>query len=170
MQDIFKEQIIRKKPSTLEILGAIVLSFVYFVLAILIDALITLTIGIQGAFVVLLAAAVYATYLTIGRLKIEYEYSVTNDELDIDMIVNRKSRKRVLSVRLKEVEVMAHQTKLDKITTVAKTKDFSSHRTNDTYTFVSKQNKGLYRIVFEPNADLLEAIGKKMSRSKLHIK
>lgn len=169
MQDIFKEQIIRRKPQPKDMVAKIGMIIGYFILAIALDLVLAI-VGIGGFFFPLFVGAIYLSYVTIGRLKVEYEYSITNDELDIDAIVNRKSRKRMISINLKEVEVMAHNSKKEKVRQEGKIKDYSSGTNDDTYMFIAKKDNENFRVIFEPNEGILEAIGKKMSRSKLHLK
>lgn len=49
----------------------------------------------------------YFAYKLSRRYSIEYEYIVTNDELDVDRIIARKERKRFLSVSARKFEIMA---------------------------------------------------------------
>ena len=63
---------------------------------------------IVQTFVVLVdAALVYGTYLVVTSFNIEYEYCVTNSEMDVDKIINRRARKRVTSVKFTSIEIMA---------------------------------------------------------------
>lgn len=56
---------------------------------------------------IIAAAIVYFMYQLISSSNIEYEYIVTNGELDIDKIINRKRRKRIFSANCKEFEIVA---------------------------------------------------------------
>ena len=49
----------------------------------------------------------YGTWYLITSLYLEYEYIVTNDDLDIDKIIAKKKRKRVLSINTKVIERIA---------------------------------------------------------------
>jgi hypothetical protein len=56
---------------------------------------------------IIAAAVVYFMYQFITLLNIEYEYIVTNGDLDIDKIINRKRRKRIFSANCKDFEILA---------------------------------------------------------------
>ena len=63
---------------------------------------------IVGQFVLLLIAGVwYVAYKLISRRRVEFEYIVTNGDMDVDKIVAKRKRTRLLSVNAKEIEVMA---------------------------------------------------------------
>ena len=49
----------------------------------------------------------YCAYRLSRRYSVEYEYIVTNDELDVDRIIAKKERKRFLSVSARKFEIMA---------------------------------------------------------------
>jgi len=48
-----------------------------------------------------------ACYFGKKKLYVEYEYTFTNGEIDIDKIVEKKKRKRVINFQIKEVELLA---------------------------------------------------------------
>ena len=57
-----------------------------------------------GTFSLLLAAgALFGAYKLCTRFNLEYEYIVTNGPMDIDKIINKSSRKRILSFELATV-------------------------------------------------------------------
>lgn len=45
----------------------------------------------------------YGATKLAARLNVEYEYIVVNRDLDIDKIINRSNRKRIVSIKLNEV-------------------------------------------------------------------
>ena len=50
------------------------------------------------------AGAIYGGYKLISLLSIEYEYIYTNGDLDVDKIVAKSNRKRMVSIKCSEVE------------------------------------------------------------------
>ena len=48
-----------------------------------------------------MAGIIYLTYRLLASMEIEYEYILTNGELDVDKITNRKRRKRLITVHSK---------------------------------------------------------------------
>ncbi len=159
MMDIFNEHMVSKKPSGTDWLLRILIIFAAALLSLL-------SMTFLGQFGLLVAAGViYGAYWLFGNFNVEYEYSLTNGELDVDKIVNRKKRKRLLSVDCRKFEIMAHvkdtahkaeleggniQTKLD----------VSSGANYDHAYFCvfTDDKKGRVRMIFEPTEKMLTAI------------
>jgi hypothetical protein len=96
--DSFYEQLITTyKTTTYKIVNA---SFYIFGFL----ALITL-----GSLPLFIACAVLAAAAFFGKKKlyIEYEYLITNGEIDVDKIVEMKKRSRVANFNIKNVEILA---------------------------------------------------------------
>ena len=53
---------------------------------------------------IVIVAAGYGAYYLCGFLSVEYEYIITNGTLDIDIIYSKRSRKRIASFDLSNVE------------------------------------------------------------------
>ena len=53
---------------------------------------------------VAIAGVIYGMYYLITSVNIEYEYILTNNELDIDSIMNTKRRKRLTTVNIRQIE------------------------------------------------------------------
>lgn len=104
--DFFTEYIIKQKKSPkvyLAAAGMVLLTLIvwYFSLYFLANPMFS---GIVG---LLDAGMVYFTYIIITNFDVEYEYIATNTDLDIDRIIHRRKRKRIASLRLNEIELMA---------------------------------------------------------------
>ena len=104
--DFFTEHIIKQKKSKkvfLAAAGMIVLTLAVwlFTFPFVAHPMLSSIVGLVDA------AMVYVTYLVISNFNIEYEYCVTNSEMDVDKIINRKKRKRIASVKFTEMEIMA---------------------------------------------------------------
>ena len=54
------------------------------------------------------AAIAYLGYRLITSRNVEFEYIVTNGDLDIDKITSRRKRKRIFSASCKEFDVLSH--------------------------------------------------------------
>ncbi len=54
-----------------------------------------------GVYPLFMAGVIYLAYRLLGSFDVEYEYILTNGELDIDKITNRKRRKRIITVHSK---------------------------------------------------------------------
>ena len=94
--DTFNEQIVKKKKTAGEyaIIVATVLGLLVLVVLMLFIPLL----------MILVAAAGFGAYYLITAQSKEFEYSVTNGDIDIDTIIGRRKRKRIVSVTGKKVE------------------------------------------------------------------
>lgn len=96
--DTFVEQIVAIKK-TVKTWGA------YFLIAILAIVLLAASmIFIKGLFVVAAALIFYGVFKLYSMFNIEYEYIITNSTMDIDKIIAKSSRKRVVSFDLTAVQ------------------------------------------------------------------
>lgn len=87
---------------------------------------------------------IYANYFLIIKRNIEFEYIVTNGDLDIDIIISKKKRKRIVSTKIKEFELVA-SIKSDKLTPEIQ------NIKNVVHTESSMEAEGLYFGVFNCN-------------------
>lgn len=102
--DFFNEYIVKKQKNAADfakiagiILGGLVLIFILMLFMRFVGSL----------FLLLAAAVIYGMYYFISSQSIEFEYIVTNGELDIDKIIARRRRKRLVSVDSKDFEYFA---------------------------------------------------------------
>lgn len=157
--DVFKEQLIEVKSNnktTMKKTGIIILAIILAILGV--------TFG--GAFIgplVVVGLIFGASYLIKG-MNLEYEYILTNNELDVDKIMNKERRKRCFTVDLKEINVMAHiddAVRKHEVDRAQKTIDISSgEKGPNTYVIVFMNKEELTKLIFEPNDDIKRAIYK----------
>ena len=168
MVDIFKEQLVKRTPTGKDKLIRVGVIFGIFLV-------LFISMSIVPAFGMVITIAVgFGAYIFLGRLKREYEYSFTNGELDIDVIYNRSSRKRVFSGNVRNFELMAHvddPSHQNSFSSANEVKDYSTGITSDrSYAFLTNYNSKRQKIIIEPNNELLEAMAKSLSRSKFYPK
>jgi hypothetical protein len=104
MDDAFMEKIVTRKKTGqdyLKIFGLIVGSFVILAAIMMFGGYISFMVPL------LLVGLGYGLWYMLSSMNREYEYIVTNGDLDIDMIIARRKRKRVYSGKSKEFELMA---------------------------------------------------------------
>lgn len=58
----------------------------------------------------ILAGVIYGAWFLISSMKLEYEYILTNYELDVDKIIAQRRRKRMITVNLRNIDLMAPKT------------------------------------------------------------
>ncbi len=101
--DTFNEQIIKinNTPKT------ILLKILIWIAAVIGCGVLAYFIKIIGALAAVVAFLLFkgAVKLT-GLLSIEYEYILTNGELDVDKIIAQNSRKRLLTIDCSEIEAL----------------------------------------------------------------
>ena len=168
MNDVFKEQIVKRKPSSKDVFKRAGLILSVAVVAVLAFMLIP-----AFAPFVILAACFGAWYL-MGFLKVEYEYALTDGELDIDIIYNRSRRKRLFSARVNDFDIMAHvedKMRMGEFQSAMETLDYSSGEvSNDTYAFLLNYKGKRTKIIIEPNAVMLKAMATVLTRRRLHVR
>jgi len=150
--DRFSEQLVErtadKKTAFLKglvVAGALLVLVLLVLVCIFLQYSITLFCLVAGAGVIWLAK-----YLLEG-LNVEYEYIVTNDDLDIDKIVGRRKRKRLISVDLKSVDEFApylNETELRSDLTVL-ADDGTGY--DMWYVFIDTESNGKIAIIFNPD-------------------
>lgn len=101
-----------------------------------------------------LCAAVGAVWLAIWLIKglnVEYEYIVTNDDLDIDKIMGQRKRKRLISIDLKSIDEFApylNETNVEGDVTVL-ADDGTGY--DMWYIFIETEANGKIAVIFNPN-------------------
>lgn len=102
--DIFVEYMVKKQSSGMEML----LKILYALGAAFILVASFLFGGLLGPFSMIATlvgfGSVYGAYLLITNMNVEYEYIVTNGEMDIDKIIARRKRKRLLTANARSFE------------------------------------------------------------------
>lgn len=111
-------------------------------------------------FIVLAIAVLYfVAFKCASKLNVEFEYSVTNGEVDIDMITAKSTRKRMVSFSAKNIE----STRFVKNSSF-KDVSFVCCNTNCEYFIVTARDDSgsLKRIAMAPNQKVIDAIKKFM--------
>ncbi|NMA67438.1 MAG: hypothetical protein GX957_14595, partial [Clostridiaceae bacterium] len=114
-----------------------------------------------GFSTILIVGLLYLAYWLITNRNIEFEYAITNGDIDIDKIINQRKRKRVFSGKVKEFEVVA-RVKSDKYTNQIKAcknvLDYSSGNENVDLWFIYLNKGGPTVILFEPTAKMIDSL------------
>ena len=96
--DSFFEQIIKKKKTAADWLLSVLI--VLLALAALVAAFL-----FAGSLFFILAVGIgYGTWWLVTNMNVEYEYCVTNGDIDVDQITARRKRKRLVSVGGRKIE------------------------------------------------------------------
>jgi len=157
--EMYLEYIVKRKKSTrdhLYIAGIILLTGV-FILYLFPELTVPLPM-LASFWFPASAGAVYGAYRWIGRFNIEYEYILTNGELDVDRIISRRSRKRLLNINCRQFERVAPCRENDKSGgTVHENLDYSISPADQTTYFATYMKSGKRtRLLFNPSPKMLE--------------
>ena len=157
--DTFFEQITAVKKSGKDIAAITGI----WLLAFIICFLLVLFMGYLGSFsFLLIAGALFGAFKLSCRFNVEYEYIVTNGTMDIDKIINKSSRKRVLSLELATVS------RLEKfnqglLSSVNSKEIVTACNLNDPEAYLmvsSTEGKGTSYLIFAPDERVRGAIVK----------
>lgn len=153
MNDTFYEQIVHRKTRPVDI--ALRCLIVLVILAVAIWGF--MFIGIYSFFLAMVLA-VAAYYFAFPRLKVEFEYSLVNHELDIDIIYSKESRKHKISFDIQSAEIIAPQNS-PRLRSYhpAKILDFTSGRKDKTvYAIMTTTEHKSSCILIEPDEEMVE--------------
>jgi len=155
--DVFMEKIVKRKKDAKDHLitvGIILAGFVIMLFVPIIPY-------IGSLWLVINAGIIYLMYYLITSRDVEYEYIVTNGDLDVDKIVSKRKRKRIFSANCKEFDVVArlNSDKYDHEARNIKNRLelVSSMKSPDIY-FATLNYKGERTIIFfEPSEKMLNS-------------
>ena len=152
--DTFAEQIIYRKKTPAQVTCAVLIMALTAILVVMLFLLL-------GTMVLIFLLPIgYGVWWLLSGMNIEYEYCITNGDIDIDRIVARRKRERVVSVSLAKLESAGRYDaakwqgrQLDRIVFAA-----PSEKEEGLYCFSYRsKKKGYTLVVFQPNERMHEA-------------
>jgi hypothetical protein len=166
--DSFVEQIVVKRSEMRDNLkragfmaGGLLLCFTFMTLVMFIAVL-------APILILLSFGTVWGTWVLVQSTFIEYEYIITNNEMDIDKIMARKKRRRLITIKIDKAEDWGIYT--DRKTEDARTDAFASVQVTvaahdcsyrNLWFIVTNHHKhGKTNVLFSPNRAVLEALNK----------
>ena len=150
MSEFYTELLVKRKPGAKEkIIKILLIAMVLLSL----PAIVTYTFGLLLVAVVI----AFAVFMFI-RLDIEFEYLYFNGDLDIDIIYRKTKRKKVYSMNVSDLEILAPIQSMEvKHYEKLKTFDYSSGKKNGCeFVMIVSKNGQKERIIFEPNEKIIE--------------
>lgn len=157
--DTFIEYIIKRKKTARD----------YLVMAAIIAALVLIAAVclifnkyLFGIPFIIFVFACWGAYMLLTGSNIEFEYILTNTELDIDKITAQRSRKRIITVNFREIEKCAKFDGADKENAgISRTEVLCGDMQSGNVYFVDFFRDGeKIRLLFEPNERILNEIKK----------
>lgn len=153
--DIFVEQIVKKKFGAKDYAITALTVFLGLIILFLCLAF------VPSILFLALVGVCFAIYYIVTSRNLEFEYSVTNGDLTIDKIINRRKRKRVISLDLHNVEEMGkYNAEAHKAKSYAKR--YMTGQTDDGrggwFLSARQPQVGNVLVVFEPEEKVLKAV------------
>lgn len=160
--DVFIEQIVKKKMTTADMLKIVGICFLT-ILVIFASFMIFPMIPAVGSFLSMLSpliivGACYGAYYLITAQNLEYEYIMTNGEIDIDKIINRRKRKRMITVNTRdfsEFGLYKDAPDASGMTTILACTSIDDPETY--YAVLDHSKHGKCMLIFNPNEKLLKS-------------
>ncbi len=94
----------------------------------------------------------------ISNMDVEYEYIITNDEMDIDKIIGRRKRKRMITLDLRSAEDFGVYPAAEDIKVDATVHATTGYEKDAHYLLVQHGSYGKVMLIFNPNEKTREAI------------
>ena len=165
----FNEQVVKRKNGTkqlvIKIVAVMILIMVPFIAAALAIATHIQYIMIVGGFVFL--GGIYVIWYVFSCQKVEFEYSVAGNDLDVAKIIALRKRKKICTVPINEItELTKDEEKINKLR-AAKTfiaaRDINSKGENY-FAIFNNPAYGRCMLVFTPNEQILEGMKPKLNK------
>lgn len=150
------EQLVEKKKTTADIVKMITLSL-GLILGAAACMMAAMYLGLTFFVVIAVGLLALGVWLFSG-MNVEYEYIVTNNEMDIDKIIGRRKRKRMITVDLSKADdfgTYPPESDIESDTTVHATTGLEK---NAHYLLVQHKDYGKVKVIFNPNEKIREAI------------
>lgn len=154
--DHFAECLVKKQPDSSDRTKKVII-WIVLILVCLVTIYFSLTITIFILFIT--AAAIYAGWYLLTSLNVEYEYAVTNDQMDVDKIIAKRKRVHMITVDVGAFEAFGELT--DEIedrpnSTLILCSDNTG--VGEYYADLQTEEYGDTRIVFTPNDKVVDTI------------
>lgn len=122
------------------------------------SVMITATFAIPMLFPLTFAYVLFLIYIW-KRFNLEFEYIYYNGDIDIDVIKGMIKRKRLFSVNVKTLEVMAPTGHIElQQYSKLKTYDCSTYTGNPTFEMVFMKGERKVKVIFEPKEAIVQGM------------
>lgn len=158
MLDMFTECLIKRRKHFKEYAVIFPLITVGLILTLAYYIFLSSSLVLSGPGLAVVVLVWWGIYLLISRKNIEFEYTVTNSDVDIDTIISQKTRKRLASFNAKEIELMAP---IDQLPNEHFDKEIDASAHDDRYDvyFIIANLKGVRtKILLNPSKKILDIL------------
>ncbi|MCM1055600.1 MAG: hypothetical protein NC394_08780 [Bacteroides sp.] len=154
--DHYNEQLVRKQSEPKDM--ALRALIIFLTLAVI---FLTVAAAVLFGFlplVVVAAGACYLAYILMGSTFVEYEYIVTNNDLDIDKITGKRKRKRLVTVRLNTVRDWGEYTGREQVNVNATVMASDAAGYGMWYLVAEHEKHGTILVIFTPSEETVTNI------------
>lgn len=155
--DIYCEYMVKRKKHVTDYVLAVILILVAAYFSLISFAMIMLL----KSFTLLLVAAIwYGVFYLLRRKNIEYEYTLTNNTLDIDRIFGKTTRKRITTIDILKVDYIRPAKEAD----FEKNEKINDHylcrekKAEDTYVLLFTRDDRTHRVFFTPSEKMKQSM------------
>lgn len=148
--DIFCEYMVKRKKKKTDYIQEVILIAVGIYLSFLCFAMMNV---FKSLTLLIIAAIWYGVIYLMRKKDIEYEYTLTNNILDIDRIFAKKSRKRITSIDIAQIDYIRPFEERD----AEPNQQMTDHNlceckcSDSTYIIVFARDSKVHRVFFTPN-------------------
>lgn len=169
-QDIFCEQIVKKKKDRSDMLFNITSSLA--AITFMIFFILSKSLGWIRMFAPFVAVGVvYLLIYVIKQRNVEYEYSITNAEMDLTEIIDMKKRRKLYTINCRNIQCFGEVTPenrphykkpVDKICNVT-----TGRKDVRMYFFIVRNNNETLKIYFEPTDEMVQKCKKYIPKQNI---
>lgn len=154
--DHYNEQLVVKQSEPKDIiLKVLILIGTLIVIAVCIAA----TLLFASPYLIIIGVgAVYLAYLLFTGTMVEYEYIVTNNDLDIDKITGKRKRKRLITVKLNTVRDWGEYTGREQVNVNATVMANDATGYGAWYIVAEHEKYGTVLVIFTPAEETVRNI------------
>lgn len=171
--DTFYEQLVKKQltPSDMMKRGGLVAA-VMLVIFLAFFVLPNIHIIFASLSIFLVAGAIYGAWYLWGSTNLEYEYILTNGEIDVDKIISQRKRKRLVTVNVRNFLEMGkyaeHEEELKRQNFASKVEAARDPLAEDCwYAVLDHPKYGHMLLLFSPNEHIMEGCKDYLKRGVL---
>jgi hypothetical protein len=165
MNDAIYEHIVARKSSPLDLIKKILVILLLVIISVFAFA----ALG-PFALLAILILGFLANVFIFSRINKEYEYTLLNHDMDVDVIYSRQKRKRILSFDFQKAEIIAPRNSPRlKSYNIEKTYDFSSADPDEkAFSIIIPINQKRTCVIIEPDQGMINHMRPWMG-SKFHL-
>lgn len=102
--DVFVEHMVKRKKTAIDYIKVLAVLIGGLFLVLVVPFISVAVPSMSSLSLIIVVLIVYLMYKLVTSINIEYEYILTNSEMDVDKIVNLRTRKKITEVNFHKIE------------------------------------------------------------------